>query len=236
MLLGDVIYDYRMRNGKMSLKDFASRASLSVAYINQLENNRNPKTGEAIIPSLETFAKVARAMYMPLDDLLSVVDENQPVGLRDIKREPNYLGVAEPSNFYGFTNIIYPESYPVPILGEICAGDGILCEENYDGTFYVDKSIKADICLRVKGESMVEAGIDDGDIVFVRKCYEYHSGKIYAVRINEDTEAFIKKVAWQGEQVILNPCSSDSVYQPIVESVNNISIIGECVGVYHTFS
>ena len=81
MLLGDVIYNYRAQH-KMTLKDFAARSGLSVSYVNQLEKNRNPKTNEAIVPSLETFSKVAKAMGITLDHLLSIVDENQPVGLQ----------------------------------------------------------------------------------------------------------------------------------------------------------
>lgn len=221
MFLGEVIKKYRSKH-EMTMENFAEKAGLSKGYISMLEKNKNPRSARNLIPSLDTFRKVAGAMNIDVDELVRLTDGKQLVR---IDNEPNLEGV---------TNIIYPAAYPVPILGEICAGDGILCEENYDGTFYVDKSIKADICLRVKGESMIEAGIDDGDIVFVSQCYEYLNGKIYAVRINDDSEAFIKKVAWQGKQVILNPCNSDPVYQPIIESVDNISIIGECVGVYHT--
>ena len=81
MLLGDVIYNYRAQH-KMTLKDFAALSGLSVSYVNQLEKNHNPKTNEAIVPSLETFSKVAKAMGVTLDYLLSIVDENQPVGLQ----------------------------------------------------------------------------------------------------------------------------------------------------------
>jgi transcriptional regulator with XRE-family HTH domain len=65
----------------MTLKEFAARSGLSVSYVNQLERNRNPKTNEPIVPSLETFSKVAIAIGITLDELLSMVDENQPVGL-----------------------------------------------------------------------------------------------------------------------------------------------------------
>ena len=88
MLLGDVIYNYRARN-KMTLKEFAARSGLSVSYVNQLERNRNPKTNEPIVPSLETFSKVAIAIGITLDELLSMVDENQPVGLESTSaRQP----------------------------------------------------------------------------------------------------------------------------------------------------
>ena len=80
MFLGEMIRNYRIRN-QLTLKDFSMRADLSVAYINQLERNRNPKTNAEIVPSFGTFVKVANAMGITLDQLLQEVDENQPIGL-----------------------------------------------------------------------------------------------------------------------------------------------------------
>lgn len=80
MYLGEIIYDYRARN-KLTLKQFSERSDLSVAYLSQLENNRNPKTGRPTIPSPETFFKVAKAMSMDVEQLFREVDQNQPVCL-----------------------------------------------------------------------------------------------------------------------------------------------------------
>ena len=80
MFLGEIIREYRHKNN-LTLKEFSVRSGLSVAYINQLERNRNPKTGTGIAPSLSTFFKVAKAMNMSVDQLLLDVDESQPVRL-----------------------------------------------------------------------------------------------------------------------------------------------------------
>lgn len=141
------------------------------------------------------------------------------------------MGIDEPSSLEGITNIILPAAYPLPILGEICAGNGIFCEENYSGIFYVDKSIKADFCLEIKGDSMEDAEIHNGDIAFIKRNFDYESGKIYAVRIEEDCEAVLKRVYFEGETVVLNPCNVD--YQPIIKKVNEVTMLGECVGTYH---
>ena len=61
MFLGDVIKEYR-KNNNLTLNDFAKKTGLSVSYISQLENNRNPKTNDAIVPSLGTFSKSAMAL------------------------------------------------------------------------------------------------------------------------------------------------------------------------------
>lgn len=134
-------------------------------------------------------------------------------------------------DLFGLTNISYPAAYPVPILGTICAGNGVWCEENYDGEFFIDRSVKADLCLRIKGDSMIDAGINDGDYVFVKKVYNYEDGKIYAVRINGDSEAVIKVLHWQDDFIVLS--SSNAEYKPIIELAENVSVIGECVGIYH---
>lgn len=78
MYLGELIREYRKKHD-LSMQAFSDRANLSKAYINQLENNRNPKTGDPIVPSIETFYKVAAAMSIPVDELLNAVDENQPL-------------------------------------------------------------------------------------------------------------------------------------------------------------
>lgn len=132
----------------------------------------------------------------------------------------------------GLTNISYPAARGIPILGTICAGNGVFCEENYDGEFFLDRSVKADLCLKIKGDSMVDAGIHDGDYVFIQKVYDYEDGKMYAVRINGDTEAVIKVLHRQGDSVVL--CSRNIEYKPLVEPAENVSVIGECVGVYHS--
>lgn len=129
------------------------------------------------------------------------------------------------------SNISTPAAYPIPILGTICAGNGVLCEENFQGFFFIDRSIKADFCLNVHGDSMTGSQIFDGDKAFIRKTYDYVNGKIYAVRINDETEAVLKRVFWYADQIVLN--SSNPDYEPIIVKPGDVSIIGEYVGVYH---
>lgn len=132
----------------------------------------------------------------------------------------------------GITNLLTPASRPIPILGDICAGEGTWCEENFEGHFFIDSSVKADFCVRVRGDSMIDAGIFNGDLAFIKKTYDYTNGKIYAVRINSDCEAVLKKVFWQEDTIILNPCNAD--YEPIVTDAEGMTVIGECIGVFHS--
>ena len=146
--------------------------------------------------------------------------------------EPEHSQRVDAPDLTGITNISFPASRPIPILGDICAGEGIWCEENFEGHFFIDSSVKADFCVRVRGDSMIDAGIFNGDLAFIKKTYDYTNGKIYAVRINSDCEAVLKKVFWQEDTIILNPCNAD--YEPIVTDAEGMTVIGECVGVFHS--
>lgn len=141
------------------------------------------------------------------------------------------LGIQDDKSLEGVTNLIRPSVKPVPILGNICAGNGVWCEDNFDGYFFIDNSVKADMCLRVKGDSMTEAGIDNGDYAFIKETYDYINGRIYAVRINDDCDAVLKKITIQEDTIILSPCNDE--YEPILKRLDEVSIIGECIGTYH---
>lgn len=165
-------------------------------------------------PPIGTVKKVADILGVTIEELTS--DE-------DISSDPDLTGV---------TNISFPASRPIPILGDICAGEGTWCEENFEGHFFIDSSVKADFCVKVRGDSMIDAGIRDGDLAFIKRTYDYKDGNIYAVRINSDCEAVLKKVFWQDDTIILNPCNAE--YKPIVTDSEGVSVVGECIGVYHS--
>ena len=129
------------------------------------------------------------------------------------------------------SNIILPAAHKLPILGTICAGNGIYCEENFEGYFLVDRSIKADYCLRVKGDSMIDANIYDGDVAFLRKDFDFIDGEIYAVCYGAEESASLKKLYKVDNKMMLQPCNSD--YTSVFIDVDDVVIVGECIGTYH---
>nr|WP_281042394.1 helix-turn-helix transcriptional regulator [Selenomonas infelix] len=80
MTLGDVIKAYR-KSHKLSMDEFAKRSALSKGYISMLEKNKNPKTGKVIIPSIQTFQSLAKAMSTSVEALMRSVDKGQLVSL-----------------------------------------------------------------------------------------------------------------------------------------------------------
>ena len=99
----------------------------------------------------------------------------------------------------------------VPLLGEIAAGVPILADENVEMYVELDRTVQADFCLRVKGDSMINANIRENDIVFIRKQSDVDDGDIAAVLI--DDEATLKRVYKMGGQVILR--AENPKYEPI---------------------
>lgn len=130
------------------------------------------------------------------------------------------------------SNIILPQATKVPILGSIAAGSPILAEENIEEYLYMDRSLKIDFCLKVKGDSMIDAGIYSGDIALFKHQQMVENGEIGAVVI--DNEATLKKIYITEDTLVLSPCNSD--YEPIVvkEGVNTY-IAGKLIGVIHKY-
>ena len=147
-----------------------------------------------------------------------------------IKAMAAIFGVS-PVEIMGLSNIGVPAAHGIPILGTICAGNGVYAEENFNGYFFVDHSIKADCCLYVRGDSMIDAGIQDGDIAFLKRDTDSADGDICGVVLKDTDEAVLKKLYRSDGHLILQPCNSN--YKPIIEDPENVSIVGEMIGVYH---
>ena len=128
-------------------------------------------------------------------------------------------------------NISVPAAHGVPILGTICAGDGIYAEQNFSGYFFVDQSIRADCCLYVHGDSMIDAGIEDGDIAFLRQDEEIEDGDICGVVLKDSDEAVLKKLYRADGYLILQPCNA--AYKPIVKAPEDVRVVGKMIGVFH---
>ena len=142
-----------------------------------------------------------------------------------------------PSYVMGFTdaplpsNVSIPAARAIPILGTIGCGEGPIGEENFRGYFFLDRTIKADYALCVKGDSMVDAGIQDGDIALLKMDCDIEDGKIYGVIFGAADEAVLKKLYRQGNKVILQSCNQK--YAPIVIDDGDMRVIGKLAWVCH---
>lgn len=126
-------------------------------------------------------------------------------------------------------NIIpMPEMRRIPLIGTIACGTPILAAENFDGEVDIPAEIHADFALRCKGDSMINARIYDGDIVYIRQQEEVEHGEIAAVLI--DDAATLKRVYLYDDHISLE--AENPQYRPIVywgDDMNNVKIIGKAV-------
>lgn len=127
----------------------------------------------------------------------------------------DYLfGKTEIKNRYRNVSNILKVTYPkkkIPIIGTIAAGQPILAEEHIEDYIDIESTIEADFCLRVKGDSMINANIDDGDCIFIKQQPDVEDGEIAAVLIEE--EATLKRVYKVGDYIQLR--AENPSFKPI---------------------
>lgn len=132
-------------------------------------------------------------------------------------------------NPYLIKNInLVPQTYKVPRLGTIACGKPILAVEEAEKVDDVPENISCDFTLQCKGDSMINARIYDGDIVYIKCQPEVENGEIAAVRIGD--EATLKKVYYNKNRVILracNPLYEDLEYEG--DALNEIQILGKAI-------
>ncbi len=122
----------------------------------------------------------------------------------------------------------------VPRLGAIPCGEPNQMDENFEAYDPVPDGLACDFTLKCEGDSMVNAQICDGDIVYIRQQPEVENGEIAAVRQNGATT--LKRFYRQGDTVTLMP--ENPSYEPMVfsgDALNDLSIIGKAVGFTRIF-
>ncbi len=213
MTIGEVIKKHRQLKN-ISQRQFASQCNVSHAYICMLEKGEHPKTKEPITPSLISLKKVAKGMGISLHDLISQADDME-VNISDLR---------------GYQEIYIPKLKKVPLLGKTACGEPIYSPNLDDGFALIGEEYDVDFALEAKGDSMIGAGINDGDVVFFKAQEAVDNGQIAAVFI--DDEVTLKRVYYYPEKskLILQP--ENPKCEPFVytgEELNSIRIIGLAV-------
>jgi len=123
----------------------------------------------------------------------------------------------------------------LPLLGQIAAGGPLLAEQNVEEELAVPETLRGDFLLRVKGDSMIEAGILDGDIVVVRRAQDARNGEIVVALAGDDDaadEATVKTFYKEKGRIRLQP--ENSALEPIY--ARHVQILGKVVGVFRTLA
>ncbi len=128
-----------------------------------------------------------------------------------------------------------PRPVAVPIVGQVAAGPPILAEENLEGTLLLDPALakgKRLFALRIQGESMRDAGLEEGDLCMVQMTRTAENGDIVVALL--DGEATVKRFKRTKDAVMLLPENPD--YQPITITAKGpaFRIVGKVVALYRT--
>lgn len=129
---------------------------------------------------------------------------------------------------YGNISPVHLKKFPM--LGEIACGEPIWAEEDKESYIMANMDVDADFCLTAKGDSMINARINDGDIVFIKQLPIVENGDIAAVII--DNEATLKRWYYYPEKNKLMLVAENSKYEPLVyinEELEAIRCLGKAV-------
>ena len=195
-----------------SQQRLADELDLSKSSVNMYERGERE-------PGFETMEAIA--------DLFNV-DMNYLYGRTDIKiADPIVLAPKKPTIPPGFEPM--PKMKKIPLIGSIACGEPITAEQNIEKMVDVPENIRCDFSLTCHGDSMVDAGIHDKDVVYIRIQPEVENGEIAAVRI--DGEATLKHVYLHENFIELRP--ENPAFESIIltkEEMNTVVIEGKAVG------
>lgn len=153
-----------------------------------------------------------------------------------LKLSPGVIAGYEQNDndFIALGNLMpLPKMKKVPRLGTIACGEPILAAENIETDDFVPEDIKCDFTLMCKGDSMINARINNGDIVYIKYQEQVENGEIAACLVEGDfeTDATLKRYYKYDDRIVLQ--SENPKYQPFVyvhEEMNKVRIIGKAVG------
>jgi repressor LexA len=201
-----------------SIRELGRQADIDHSYISRILNGKtkNPPSPQ-IIKKLEQALNIADGILM--------------IKAGYISGKVNEL--KETKSKYNYDDIIKKEVESIPVIGTISAGQPVLAEQNI--LFY--KKVPADrvsngqyFFLKVKGDSMINAGINEGDLVLIRRQSTVENNEIAVVMVNSD-EATLKRVIKTNGSWVLQPENPN--YENIIIKNDQARIIGKAIEVMH---
>jgi repressor LexA len=162
-------------------------------------------------------------------------DIAQALGFRSANAAEDHLRALERKGYIEMLpgasrGLRLKEQLGLPLIGRVAAGSPILAEAHVQGRYQVDPGLfspRADYLLKVRGLSMRDAGILEGDLLAVHRTQDVRSGQIVVARLHD--EVTVKRFRRQGSQVQLLPENPD--FSPIHVDLKNDPLVIEGIGV-----
>lgn len=215
MRLGEIIKSFRVEHN-MTQQKFADLCSVSKSYISLLENGKTSRSNTESVPSIDVVSRFAKTMGISVDELLRHVDPDQPISLKT--KAPEFKNEILDAGFP------YHPTHRIPILGRISAGKPLFAEEHIEGYTYTELNGGGEyFALRVVGDSMNAARINDGDLLIVRQQEEVENGQIAVVMVDSQ-DATVKKYYRNGDSVSLVPQSFNPKHEMQVYDLHSTAI------------
>ncbi|HLY85402.1 MAG TPA: transcriptional repressor LexA [Gaiellaceae bacterium] len=148
-----------------------------------------------------------------------------------LRRDPTKPRALELTGREKSADRVTSELPKLPLLGQIAAGGPLLAEQNVEDQIAVPENLRGDFLLRIRGDSMVEAGILDGDVVVVRRAQDARDGEIVVALAGDDEtaeEATVKRFFRENGRIRLQP--ENSALEPIFAP--HVQVLGKVVGVF----
>lgn len=136
------------------------------------------------------------------------------------------------------SNLIPARFRQAPLIGEIACGTPILAEQNIIDYIDVPEHIQCDFALKCRGNSMIDLGVKDGDVVYIRSQPEVQNGQVAAVIVDgAESEATLKKFFRYDNHVMLIPANSEEApFAFYGEEMSRVHVQGLAVGFTHMFN
>lgn len=163
-------------------------------------------------PSIAKLKEFADLVGVDVNDIINTNMENKDL------------------SFLNISNIYPVELKKFPLLGEIACGEPRFASEDRESYVEASTDIKADFCLKARGDSMINARIQDGDIVFVQQQEVVENGEIAVVII--DNEATLKRVFYYSDKELFILKAENPAYEDLIfthEELKDIHILGKAV-------
>lgn len=212
------------------IKDRLQRA-LSIRDMTPIELSTKTKIPKSSIsqymsgyakPKQDRIYLISRALSINPTWLLGY-DVNMDIDSSNFKED---IG----KDYLSYDNIFKIEKKKFPLLGTVACGEPIFADEDRESYIMAGTDVDADFCLKCKDDSMINARINDGDIVFIKKQPTVSNGEIAVVLIND--EATLKRFYYYKEANLLilkaeNPKFKDLEYRS--EELEQVRVLGKAV-------
>ena len=215
----------------MNTKELSHKQQLILNFIGDFQHRRG------YAPAIREIVQGCRLSSTSLVEYHLNILEREGYLRRDVE-------ISRSIRLLGGKRLRHKEMIIVPVVGTISAGTPIpvpsadtwsnVALENLELPPYLVGGKDRVYALRVKGDSMVDALIDDGDVVLMQQVSDANNGEMVAIWLKSEREATLKKVYWEQDMVRLQPCNTQM--KPIYVHPSNVEIQGKVIGVIRQLS